>query len=144
MDQTLRGEIEAGSEYADTMKFQSAEYSYMHAMSSSALSKEAAMNKWCDFIREKMNDFNSDKNSRNPRNRKTAYFNLGMGLHAVMDSTSPAHRGFQEWNWTDAFRHGDIPGTIENYYSSLSHVDETVGVINQVMSGKLPVECQCR
>jgi hypothetical protein len=24
---------------------------------------------------------------------------FGEALHAVLDSTSPAHSGFQEWNW---------------------------------------------
>jgi hypothetical protein len=28
----------------------------------------------------------------------SAFFELGMALHPVMDSTSPAHEGFQRWN----------------------------------------------
>lgn len=28
---------------------------------------------------------------------------FGEALHAVLDSTSPAHAGFQEWDWRDAW-----------------------------------------
>jgi hypothetical protein len=28
---------------------------------------------------------------------------FGQALHAVVDSTSPSHAGFQEWNWTNPF-----------------------------------------
>jgi RHS repeat-associated protein len=42
----------------------------------------------------------------NPGLSNKALTHFAAALHAIMDSTSPAHSGFQRWNWMDV--HGDV------------------------------------
>lgn len=137
--------IKNGSAYTDSSKFQDHAHSYMHAMSSKALSGPEARKKWCQFMREKYDSYNRNKSSSNPRMREVAYFNLGMMLHGVMDSTSPAHAGFQRWSWNPGTvdQHGDMPGSIENSTYARRYANETVTMMVYAMSGQLPDDCEC-
>ncbi|WP_423600485.1 hypothetical protein [Roseateles sp. MS654] len=73
-----------------------------------------------------------------------AYFALGFALHPVMDNTSPAHSGFQEWSNRDAPRHGVFPTSIENVDSlTPALLQKTIGDIYRAMSSGLGVNCDC-
>jgi RHS repeat-associated protein len=89
----LRMAIEAGSQYADT--FQDPQYAYMHAMRSSGQSVNEAKRAMEKFIEKHLDNYRCKKQKGNYYD---AFFQLGMALHPVMDSTSPPHRGFQVWN----------------------------------------------
>jgi RHS repeat-associated protein len=91
----LRQAIERGSEYADSSRFQSPEYSYMHAMRGKGQSAEDACKKMQDYINAHMEMYIALLASGQS---EAAYFALGMALHPVMDSTSPSHSGFQKWD----------------------------------------------
>ena len=77
------------SEYTDT--FQGPAESYMHHMRRPRQSLDKA--------REEYERFKCDQLSlaRKLTNRDLALWALGMGMHALMDSTAPGHRDFQEW-----------------------------------------------
>ena len=44
------------------------------------------------------NQFNLAKKQLDSNQLTLAFFNFGIGLHALQDATSPAHAGFQEWS----------------------------------------------
>jgi len=88
--------IRAGSRYADSIQFQAPDYAFMHAMSSDTLNPTEAKALYCRFVKAQMERYRRGMASSNPDTRNKALFNLGAGMHAVMDSTSPSHRGFQK------------------------------------------------
>ena len=94
-----------GSSYQDSY------HSYMHAMSSSKLSKAEACKMLNDFVGNTVAKANALADSGD---QKGAYYELGFGLHAIMDSTSPAHAGFQEWHTRDFLQHGPFPTSKED------------------------------
>jgi hypothetical protein len=70
-----------------------------------------------------------------------AYYELGEAMHTVMDSTSPAHVGFQPWSFLHPAGHGNLPGSIED----LDHLTEalkqqTVARMHNVLNG---ASCSC-
>jgi len=78
-----------------------------------------------------------------------AYFYLGMAMHAVMDSTSPAHRGFQYWGGIGhsivhgyGQRHGPLPTSIEDMRDAPAYRNETVNLMKNVMAGDMS-DCGC-
>jgi uncharacterized protein RhaS with RHS repeats len=143
LTQQQRDWMKEGSAYTDRMAYQDPAHSYMHAMSSEALDSPSARAKWCEFIKSKMSDFNHEQPSKDPRMQRIAYFNLGMALHAIMDSTSPSHRGFQYWNNSEFNKHGDFPGSLETVTVARFFKEETDRLMIQVMNGDLPKECSC-
>lgn len=143
----LREAIKSGSAEADSMYYQTDAYSFMHAMSSAALTKEQAKEKFCKFVKDKMGAFKSQLAiARSPLARKAAYAQLGMALHAVMDSTSPAHRGFQKWSFSERHRHGpkSMQGqSEEDIDSAPQYLAETLAEMQKAMNGgNLSCECQ--
>ncbi|MCP3999675.1 MAG: hypothetical protein GY727_02060, partial [Gammaproteobacteria bacterium] len=95
-----------GSAFADswTGGFQGPDYSYMHAMSSETLSKAEACKLANQFINQNLGAYNDLLSGAMPTNALTdngwnlpntlhnPYFLLGVAMHIVMDSTSPAHQ----------------------------------------------------
>jgi RHS repeat-associated protein len=138
---TLRQAIKTGSEEADSLLYyQTDAYSYMHAMSSAALTKEQAMVKYEQFVADKLNAFKTQiACARNVLQRKAAYAQLGQAMHAVMDSTSPAHRGFQKWESSEALRHGIWPSSEEDIDTAPQYRDETVAKMLKVLNGGSPL-----
>lgn len=126
MPQHIRNYIKQGSAYADQSLFQSPEYAYMHAMSSSSMDAATAKRKMDEFINNAMQSYQKELClSEKFRSRgdlgwalyfeRSAYMNLGMALHPIMDSTSPTHRGFQKWDWgLGIFGHGSLPTSKED------------------------------
>jgi hypothetical protein len=144
--------IKAGSRYADSLKFQSPEYSYMHAMSSSVWSPDEAKRMMCRYIKSYADVYRQLIASPYPGYHAQAYFALGMALHAAMDSTSPVHRGFQYWpNMTDplyqyiAPLHGGwdkSPLSQESLRHAPAFRDETVELMQRVVKGDY-TDCGC-
>lgn len=138
-----RANIKFGSEVADNGYYQSADFAYMHAMSSASLSKASALEKYCDFISKKLAEYR--RNIGDSRSREHAYRNLGMALHAVMDSTSPSHSGFQKWSFSERHRHGDFSKSEETIDAAPKYLEETVEKMRKLfLNGELPAECRCR
>lgn len=88
------------SAFVDT--FQDPKYSYMHGMRAPGQSVEDATKLMNDFIAQKVADY---KRFMAEGKTDKAYFALGMAMHPLMDATSPAHEGMQEWKspWTHPF-----------------------------------------
>lgn len=70
---------------------------------------------------------------------------LGKGLHAVMDSTSPSHSGFQEWHMNDYSKHGAGASSMEDIGSlNPDLMRETIARMNAALNGDLSfVNCSC-
>jgi hypothetical protein len=142
----------AGSRYADSTAFQAPEFSYMHAMSSSAWSAEEAQRRMCEYVQAYGDVYRQMIASPAPGYHGQAYFALGMALHAIMDSTSPEHRGFQYWpDMTDsailgaAPRHGGIdqsPLSRESLRHAAEFRDETLSLMKRVANGDYTA-CGC-
>ncbi|MCL5884416.1 MAG: RHS domain-containing protein [Deltaproteobacteria bacterium] len=82
----------AGSAFVD--KDQDPKHSYMHAMRNIGEPPAHAAMEMQFFIREKIGEYSS---LLSQGKFDEAYFALGEALHPIMDSTSPSHSGFQEW-----------------------------------------------
>jgi RHS repeat-associated protein len=92
--------IEQGSLYVD-LWFQSEKYSYMHAMRAPNESVGHAENEMQGFVQQHLQAYKDDlflgELFEDEELIANAYFELGMALHPVMDSTDPLHEGFQIW-----------------------------------------------
>jgi RHS repeat-associated protein len=81
-------------------------HQYMHEMRAPWQTVEQAEKLYNDFLCQEINRAISlEKLGRHYE----ALFTLGRGMHALMDSTSPSHRGFQVW----------LGGTESNFVSNL-------------------------
>lgn len=62
----------------------------------------------------------------------------GVALHPAMDSTSPAHMGFEIWSIADLagiFLHGDFPGSVEDEQALLRQpevMNQTIGLMRMI------------
>jgi RHS repeat-associated protein len=132
--------MQQGSREADNMMYQDDNHTYMHAMSSS--DEEGAKAEACKKLNKFVNNqlAYSDLLARagDPFN---AYRELGKGLHAIMDSTSPSHAGFRSWHYHHAYKHGIFPTSFENDISKAT-MDETITRMNNAMSGG-KLDCSC-
>jgi RHS repeat-associated protein len=108
-----RGSIERGSAYVDD-EYSAKEYSFMHAMraggswgrSDRSVGEARALMQ--GFIVGNLINYEEFKSYGSSCYRALAFSCLGMALHPVMDSTSPAHEGFQRWYGlftADAYKH---------------------------------------
>ena len=132
--------IEEGSQFADSVQFQGADSAFMHAMSSGTLSPTQSQKKMCTYIKEKMGNFT--KYAGQGR-YEDAFHELGMALHPIMDSTSPAHRGFQKWQFRNALDHGSNKPSfpsMEDVDTAKRYRDETVELMQQAMHSN---SCGC-
>ena len=133
--------MEQGSYDADHGKGnQDADSSYMHAMSSGKLSKAEACRKMNNFVSGSMEvaaQLAADGYTLD------AWKFIGYGLHAIMDSTSPAHAGFQEWHLYDFYKHGPFPTSQEDVDSlTPALLQKTVALMNAAAAGK-KTDCAC-
>jgi hypothetical protein len=97
-----------GSIYADSSPFQDAEHSYMHAMKKEGQDTGSAIALSEIFVNNQLVAFQELLKSGNEYD---AYFQLGMGMHTLMDRNSPSHRGWQTWV------PGDILGAIGHIFA---------------------------
>ncbi|MEJ5128142.1 RHS repeat-associated core domain-containing protein [Comamonas sp. MYb21] len=145
----FREAIKSGSAEADYLYNQGSSNldSAKHAMSTVKNTPEEAKQLYCEYIKSQLNKFQDQlANARSTLAKKAACAQLGRGLHAVMDSTSPAHRGFQQWTG-DASKHGPYikhlhQHTIESKQHMGPHMEETISKMNQYTQGNL-VDCKC-
>lgn len=111
-DWSCMAQLKAGSRNADSGPYQTGEYSYMHAMRQKGQSPQAAAAKMWSYVDDKYAEVRLLlKDGR----KDDACFSRGMALHPIMDSTSPAHRGFQEWDpigWPDLLSPGVFAGKL--------------------------------
>ncbi len=154
----LRG-IQAGSAYADSIVQgnQLAIFSYIHATTSSAIPDKAEACKkanefidlWLDRYR---NNTTVNIGGRPNTIQSNPYFQLGVALHTVMDSTSPAHVNFQHFDFGEIPSHGpdsvgpfNRPGSMEGLSDLLANpqlITETLNLMNNIYDGD-SLDCSC-
>jgi hypothetical protein len=127
----LRSQIEKGSAYADSTEFQNTDSNHMHAMRQKDESPEVANDKMQKYINEHLNNYSILIETEQI---EKAYFELGMALHPIMDSTSPSHEGYQVWvgfsntSWDNLLIHWAKEQII-----SSDRLSKTVELIKQAM-----------
>lgn len=137
------GAVLAGSYKVDLL-YQTPGFAYMHAMRDIGQTPAQAKKKACDFISSNLKFYQTNKNSTDGNQVYRAQMALGEALHTIMDSTSPAHKGWQLWNPVDVAgisHHGDFSHSEENLAAlTPALLAETVQRINAAMSGE---SCDC-
>ena len=106
-----------------------------------------ARKKMCAFVKTHMAEYNSLSHSSSPRDLYDAYYALGQALHPIMDSTSPAHVGWQPWGnpllppwWGEWGTHGDSANTLEGIGNlTRALMQQTIDRIQHTLKG----ECGC-
>jgi RHS repeat-associated protein len=88
--------LDAATVYADGATFQTSNYSYRHGMRDGSTNQtvDEAVELADKFVRQQ---FGLAKQLLENGEIYEAYFEFGVGLHALQDATSPAHGGFQSW-----------------------------------------------
>ena len=86
--------ITAAHEFADSDQFQGPDSSYRHAMRNGDQTAEQARAMANEFVRQ---EFQTAWDFQKNDDWRRAMFHFGIALHALQDSTSPAHAGFQPW-----------------------------------------------
>ncbi len=110
----------AGSLDVDSLKNQKGDKAFMHAMKSpkDKTEKDAADRTW-KYIDQRF----SEARNALATSEEDSCFERGRGLHPVMDATSPAHHGPQEWNPLkhpeQIFQHGDWARKVGNVLDAL-------------------------
>ena len=116
LDPELLQYVEDGSANVDALWNQFGDTAYQHAMRAPGQSVADAQAKACKFINDHLAAYNQYKYDQSPRMVQYAFTSLGEALHPIMDSTSPAHAGWQVWNFPSfqMFLHGNMPETLED------------------------------
>jgi len=87
--------IARAHEWVDQPDFQTAEYTFMHAMRQ----PDQTVDEACEQTNRYLSLVASDAISAKLAGRqKEALFLFAVALHTMQDSTSPSHRGFQVWS----------------------------------------------
>ena len=141
--------IEQGSASVDTLTNQFPGTAYKHAMRAPGQSIADAQSKMCAFVNSNLAGYLAHVGAGNIREQIMAYRDLGQALHPIMDSTSPAHAGWQirenplfNWNewWPGTTVHGDRSSSIENIGAlTPALLQETLNRMRTAMAGK----CGC-
>jgi hypothetical protein len=143
-------ELKAGSRAADGLAYQAPEFSYVHAMRRSleqtvtearALSATHIQGYYVKASQQKNASTRMvNATPLNPWDQLTSDGKLitdlprylascrtrGFALHPVMDSTSPAHLGYEVWSLGDLeelFEHGETPASFESRKELFKHAD---------------------
>ena len=89
---------------------------YQHAMSMPGENRDVAAEKWTKFLQDQQNK------ARKCPDRNNALSEFGRGLHALTDSTSPSHRGFQPWEPSHALAHHNKEKSlgIDDYFNTIN------------------------
>jgi hypothetical protein len=93
--------MKAGSALLDS-KFDAPEYAFMHHLRQENQSVGQAQRKMEDFIKRHLESYKVmsllGELFGDEEFTTAAYIHLGMAMHPVIDSTSPAHKDFQIWH----------------------------------------------
>jgi len=122
--------LQRGSRDTDTRQYQDTAHSYMHAMTAAGQSPQDAERMMNNFITLKVSEY---KSLMSQGKTDAAYESLGMAMHPIMDSTSPAHEGFQTWNspYThpiDALEH-KAQETVEKFNSEPQYLQKSIDLL---------------
>ena len=146
-----------GSSFADSGLHQLAMFAYMHATTSSSITSKAEackksnefINKW---LERSKNNTKVKSGGRTNFTHSDPYFQLGVAMHTAMDSTSPAHTGFQNFNFGKIPLHGpdkfgpiQRPGSLEGLSDLLANpglISDTIGLMNNITNGGT-IDCSC-
>jgi RHS repeat-associated protein len=148
LSESQRNAIMRGSAYADSMSagHQDPENAFMHMMTAEGLSRAESLKKFRAYFKGKMGKYNSYLSqskqwaAKGDRARAAvamdnAMFNLGMAMHPLMDSTSPAHKNLRFWElgqWAD---HGPWPWSKEHMDDITPALEkQTIGIMQNAMS----------
>jgi hypothetical protein len=140
LNQVLINAIEQGSLSVDDPANQGPSNAYQHEMTAPGQSIADAKAKMCKFIADNMAGFNGG-NQSNIRDQIIAFRDLGRALHPVMDSTSPAHSGWQPWynpvlHPLETIPHGNAHGSIEGLNALTDGLlQETLNRMRATMAG---------
>jgi hypothetical protein len=136
----LLAAIEQGSASVDDPANQGPSNAYKHAMRAPGQSIADAQGKMCQFVSDNMAGYNGG-NQSNIRDQIIAFRDLGRALHPIMDSTSPAHSGWQIWNNPilhplETIPHGNAHGSIEGVDAlTQALLQETLNRMQSAMAG---------
>ena len=139
--------IEDGSASVDAPLNQGSSTAYQHAMRAPNQNPADEKRLMCKFIKDNLQDYRRLIDSHDGWNEILAYRALGRALHPFMDSTSPAHIGWQVWDNpiidpAEILRHGSLPSSIEDMKDLTPELlRENVQLIKSVMSGNIPCGC---
>ena len=140
LSQSQLSAMMAGSKAADGGKYQDDSHSFMHAMSSARLSKSMSCKLAQDFVDKNVGE--AVKGRTLFPTLENPYWQLGFGLHAVMDSTSPAHKDFAYWTKWIAPIHGPFWTSWEDDPST-AQIAETVKKMTDAINGQFKFNCGC-
>ncbi|MBI5374834.1 MAG: RHS domain-containing protein [Candidatus Schekmanbacteria bacterium] len=117
--------LEKASKDIDNPLNQGKDSSYQHAMCSPCQTPQEAERLWNLFIEQQL------QNAINAPNRKEAIYELGKGMHALMDSTSPTHKGFQVWGgmWPPSIWREDLKHTRGERNISYNELQQTSRIV---------------
>ena len=87
--------VARGHIWADNPEHQTSEFTHMHAMRRPGQSKAQACQATNEYIK---NEAQKALDAKASGKTEDAFFHFGAALHAIQDSTSPSHAGFQEWS----------------------------------------------
>jgi RHS repeat-associated protein len=87
--------VARGQEWADASTHQTAAHTFMHAMRRPGQSVSEACAESNRFLKTVANDALA---AQRAGKTNEALFLFAVALHTIQDSTSPSHRGFQEWS----------------------------------------------
>lgn len=141
--------MEQGSLSVDALWNQGPSNAYQHAMRAPYQSIADAQAKMCAFVANNLATYRAHQGSSDPNVQYDAYYALGEAMHPIMDSTSPAHAGWQIWynpawpgNWGEIPNHGDSSTSLENLaHLTPALLNETVARIQQALNGS--GQCSC-
>jgi len=142
----LLSAIEQGSASVDDPANQGPSNAYEHAMRAPGQSIADAQGKMCKFVSDNMAGYNGG-NQSNIRDQIQAFRDLGRALHPIMDSTSPAHSGWQVWDnpvfdWHEMKAHGNAHGSIEGTDALTKSLrQETLKRMRDAMNGAGMCNC---
>jgi RHS repeat-associated protein len=112
-----------------------------HAMRKEGESVSEAQARFCAFVDKNFAEFKRLENATRAHSRRYAYNRLGRALHAIMDSTSPAHEGFQVWHLSDSLSHGNFEYSIEDDKHLPAYLPKTLKRIKNLMAGGSACSC---
>jgi RHS repeat-associated protein len=139
--------IEDGSASVDALFNQGSSTAYQHAMRAPTQNPAEAKRLMCKFIKDNLQEYKRLMNSHDGRDEWLAYQALGRALHPIMDSTSPAHIGWQVWDNpildpAEILQHGSLPSSIEDMKDLTPELmRENIQLIKNAMSGNIPCGC---
>jgi RHS repeat-associated protein len=147
LDPQLLQYIEDGSASVDAIWNQFGDSAYQHAMRAPGQSAADAESKACQFINDHLAAYNQYKYDPSPRMQQYALQSLGEALHPIMDSTSPAHAGWQVWNpgsnWSQILLHGNMPETLENLTILRMNTDILQETVQRIHAALDSGNCSC-